>query len=160
MFKSLVLKLGMLSIAIGVIFWVRWAPQPPVQGIPSAAEKRAVASLGTELEEQQSRTEGPSSRNAQGPNIRTDAQDEPARAAIPSRLDLNRASARELESLPGIGAVMAQRVIAFRTSVGGFRSVEDLREVKGIGAKKFERIKSLVIVTTADSKTTREQSLL
>lgn len=160
MFKSLVLKLGMLSIAIGVIFWVRWAPQPTVQGIPSAAEKRAVASLGTEFDEQQSRTEGPSSRNVQGPNIRTAAEDEPAKAAIPSRLDLNRASARELESLPGIGAVMAQRVIAFRTSVGGFRSVEDLREVKGIGAKKFERIKSLVIVTTADSKTTREQSLL
>lgn len=160
MIKSLLLKLGMLSIAIGVIFWARWAPQPPVQGIPSAAEKRAVASLGTELEEQQSRTEGPSSRNVQGPNIRTAAEDEPGKAAIPSRLDLNRASARELESLPGIGAVMAQRVVAFRTSVGGFRSVEDLREVKGIGAKKFERIKSLVIVTKADSKTTREQSLL
>ncbi|MDF0675368.1 MAG: helix-hairpin-helix domain-containing protein [Nitrospira sp.] len=151
MIKSLLLKLGMLSMTIGVIFWVRWAPQPPIQGIPSAADKQVVASLATELEAREGRTEGPSSRNVQGPNIKAVAQKEPSKTAIHSRLDLNRASARELESLPGIGAVMAQRVVAFRTSVGGFRTVEDLREVKGIGAKTFDRLKSLVTVSTAKS---------
>lgn len=151
MIKSLLLKLGMLSMTIGVIFWVRWAPQPPVQGIPSAAEKQAVDSLATELEEREGRAEGPSSRNVQGPNVKAAARREPSKTAIHSRLDLNRASARELESLPGIGAVMAQRVVSFRTSVGGFRTVEDLREVKGIGAKNFDRLKSLVTVSTAKS---------
>ena len=149
MIKSLLLKLGMLSVTIGVMFWVRWAPQPPVQGTPSGAETQVVASPATELAERESRTEGPSSRNVQGLNVKAVARREPSKTAIHSRLDLNRASARELESLPGIGAVMAQRVVAFRTSVGGFRRVEDLREVKGIGAKKFDRLKSFVTVSTA-----------
>ncbi|HWG97610.1 MAG TPA: helix-hairpin-helix domain-containing protein [Nitrospira sp.] len=77
---------------------------------------------------------------------------EPSKTAVHSRLDLNRASAGELESLPGIGAVLAQRVIAFRESAGGFRTVEDLREVKGIGAKTFDRLKSLVTVSMAKSE--------
>jgi competence protein ComEA len=74
-------------------------------------------------------------------------------------LDLNQASAEDLETLPGIGAVLAQRVIAFRTSAGGFRAVEDLREVKGIGSKKFDRIKSLVTVSTAGSHGTKQREL-
>ena len=126
--KSLLLKLGMLSMTIGVVFWVRWAPQLPVQSISSTTEKQVVASLATELEERESRTAGSSNRIA---------LTEPSKTAVHSRLDLNRASAGELESLPGIGAVMAQRVIAFRESVGGFRTVEALREVKGIGAKEI-----------------------
>lgn len=152
MIKSLLLKLGMLSMTIGVIFWVRWTPQPPVQDIPSAAEKQVGASLVTELEEREGRTKDLSSRNVQGPNMKTVAQREPSgAAAVHSRLDLNRASARELESLPGIGVVIAQRVVAFRASVGGFRTVEDLREVKGIGTKTFDRLKPLVTVSTAKS---------
>jgi competence protein ComEA len=75
-------------------------------------------------------------------------------------LDLNRAKASELEALPGIGAVLAQRVIAFRESLGGFRKIEDLREVKGIGVKKFDQLKLLVTVSTADSKGTTERRVL
>jgi len=146
--KSLLLKLGMLCMTIGLVIWVRWVPQPPVQDIPSAAERQVVASLVTELEEREGRTKDLSSRNVQGPSMKAVAQREPSKAAIHSRLDLNHASTHELESLPGIGAVMAQRVVAFRTSVGGFRTVEDLREVKGIGAKTFDRLKPLVAVST------------
>ena len=157
MIKSLLLKLGMLSMTIGVVIWVRWAPQPPVQGIPSATEKQVIASRSTELEERESRSAGSSSRNVHGPNIKAAAQTEPSKTAIHSRLDLNRASARELELLPGIGAVMAQRVIAFRKSVGRFQRIEDLREVKGIGAKTYDRLKSLVTVSTGDSRRETEQ---
>ena len=160
MIKSLLLKLGMLSITIGVVFWVRWAPQPPVQDVSSATEKHVVASQAIGLDERESRTTGSSSRNAQGLNIDTVTQTEPSKTPIHSRLDLNRASAGELESLPGIGTVLAQRVIAFRESVGRFQKIEDLREVKGIGTKTFERLKPLVTVTNADLKTAREQSLL
>ena len=149
MIKSLLLKLGMLSLTIGVAFWARWSPQPPVQGIPSGTEKQVVASQATELEERDRRSAG-SSRNV-GPNIDTVAQMEPSTTPVRPRLDLNRASAGELESLPGIGAVLAQRVIAFRESVGRFQKIEDLREVKGIGAKKFDRLKSFVMVSAADS---------
>ena len=149
MIKSLLLKLGMLSLTIGVVFWARWSPQPPVQGIPSGTEKQVVASQATELEERDRRSAG-SSRNV-GPNIDTVAQMEPSTTPVRPRLDLNRASAGELESLPGIGAVLAQRVIAFRESVGRFQKIEDLREVKGIGAKTFDRLKSFVMVSAADS---------
>lgn len=151
MIKSLLLKLGMLLMTIGLVIWVRWAPQPPVQDIPSGTEKPIVASRAIELEAQGSRTAGSPNGNVQGANMKAVTLTEPSKTAVHSRLDLNRASARELESLPGIGAVMAQRVIAFRESVGGFRTVEDLREVKGIGAKKIDRLKSLVMVSTAKS---------
>jgi competence protein ComEA len=151
MIKSLFLKLGMLSMAIGVVFWVRWVPQPPAHGVPQATKNQLIASQSTELEEREGRTAGSSSQSAQGSIIDTVAQTEPSQTPIRSRLDLNRASAGELESLPGIGAVLAQRVIAFRESAGGFRAVEDLREVKGIGSKKFERIRSLVTVSTEKS---------
>jgi competence protein ComEA len=151
MIKALLLKLGMLSITVAVVLWVRWAPQPPSQGIPSATEKQVVASQATELAERERRTAVLSGRNVQGPNIDAVAQTGLSQTPIHSRLDLNRASAGELESLPGIGTVLAQRVIAFRESVGRFQKIEDLREVKGIGAKKFERLKSFVMVSAANS---------
>ena len=68
----------------------------------------------------------------------------------------SRATLDELESLPGIGAVLAQRVIDHRRSVGRFQAVESLREVKGIGATKFEQIKFLV--TVARGKTEKQPS--
>ncbi len=151
MITSLLLKLGMLAMTIGVVFWVRWAPQSPAPGFPSATEKQVVAAPVTQSAEQDRRTAGSSSRNVQGPNIDASAQTKPLQTPIHSRLDLNHASAGELESLPGIGAVLAQRVITFRESVGRFQKIEDLREVKGIGAKKFERLKSFVMVSAVNS---------
>jgi competence protein ComEA len=150
MIKSLLLKLGMLSLTIGLVVWVRWAPQPPVPRI-LPTEKPVLASRTIELEERESRSAGSSSGNVQGSNIDTVAQTEPSKSLIRSRLDLNRASAGELESLPGVGTVLAQRVVAFRESVGRFQKIEDLRRVKGIGAKKFERLKSFVKVSAANS---------
>ena len=78
-------------------------------------------------------------------------------AAVRRVVDLNRATAKELESLPGIGAVLAERVIAYRQSVGRFQSVEDLREVAGIGSKKFDRLKPLVTVAAAETKGKQEK---
>ncbi len=158
MIKSLLLKLGMLSMTIGVVIWVRWAPQPPVQA-PSVPEKQVVASRSTELEKRGSRTAGSSNQNAQGANMKAVALTEPSKTAVHSRLDLNRASAGELESLPGIGTVLAQRVIAFRESVGRFQKIEDLRGVKGIGAKKFERLKSFVMVSANSLQASEPQGL-
>ena len=57
-------------------------------------------------------------------------------------IDLNSATATELESLPGIGESYARNIIAARP----FSSVEDLKNVKGIGAKRFEQLKDFVTV--------------
>jgi competence protein ComEA len=157
MINSLLLKLGMLSMTIGVVFWARWAPQPPVQDILSATAEQAVSFKATKRTNQETRAVDFSRQNVQRSDINAVARTEPSKMPIRSRLDLNRASIDELETLPGIGTVLAQRVIAFRDSVGGFQKIEDLREVKGIGAKKYDRLKALVTVSTENSRHETEQ---
>jgi competence protein ComEA len=61
-------------------------------------------------------------------------------------LDINSASQEALESLPGIGPVLAQRIISYREANGPFATVEDLQKVDGVGADTFEKLKELVTV--------------
>ena len=63
-----------------------------------------------------------------------------------SLVNINTADARQLEQLPGIGPKLAQSIIEYREKKGGFRSVEELRGVKGIGPSKLEEIKGLVVI--------------
>lgn len=65
-------------------------------------------------------------------------------APAPTRLDLNRAGREELQGLPGVGPVMADRILTLRESLGRFRSLEELQSVRGIGPATLERIRSLV----------------
>ncbi|MFN2556222.1 MAG: helix-hairpin-helix domain-containing protein [Nitriliruptorales bacterium] len=62
------------------------------------------------------------------------------------RLDLNRASADELEELPGIGEVLAARIVEWRQEHGPFTSVGQLREVPGIGERIFQNLADLLSV--------------
>ncbi len=55
-------------------------------------------------------------------------------------IDLNRATKSELMNLPGIGEKTAEAIIAMREKIGKFRKLEELKKVKGIGDKKFEKI--------------------
>ncbi len=61
-------------------------------------------------------------------------------------LDINRATAEELERLPGIGPVLAARIVEYRRQHGQFQSVEELLEVRGIGPKRLEQIRPYVVV--------------
>jgi competence protein ComEA len=60
----------------------------------------------------------------------------PAGVAATGRIAINRASARDLEALPGIGPALAKRIVEERGKAGPFRSPSDLLRVKGIGPKK------------------------
>lgn len=62
------------------------------------------------------------------------------------KIDLNTATAAELDTLPSIGPVLAERILSFRQKKGGFTSVSELRDIEGIGPKKYEGIKDLVTV--------------
>ena len=59
-------------------------------------------------------------------------------------VSLSSASQAQLEELDGIGPALAQRIVEYRNQHGGFRSVEELQEVSGIGAKRFEALKGSV----------------
>ena len=62
-------------------------------------------------------------------------------------VNLNTATKDELVALPGIGPAKAQAIIDYRTQHGGFRQVEELKDVNGIGAKRFEKLKADLVVT-------------
>lgn len=64
----------------------------------------------------------------------------------PQPLDLNRATAADLDALPGIGPAVAARIIARRDSIGRYRSVEELDSVKGIGPALLAKIRPLVAI--------------
>jgi len=63
-------------------------------------------------------------------------------------VDINKATANDLQKLPGIGPSLAKRIVAYREKHGPFRRVEDLMAIKGIGFKKWNEIKPYVNVGT------------
>ncbi|WP_437033312.1 helix-hairpin-helix domain-containing protein [Streptomyces sp. enrichment culture] len=68
----------------------------------------------------------------------------PGGAGPVTPVSLNTATADQLDTLPGVGPVLAQHIIDYRTRHGGFRSVDELREVNGIGDRRFADLRNLV----------------
>lgn len=62
------------------------------------------------------------------------------------RIHLNRATAKELAQLPGIGAVLAERIVAHRERYGDFRRAEHLMMVRGVSDRRFRKIQDLIKV--------------
>ncbi|MBI1881426.1 MAG: helix-hairpin-helix domain-containing protein [Chloroflexi bacterium] len=94
---------------------------PPVQGGSSQGESSG---------------QGGSSRSAPGG----------AAPASGGLINLNTATLEQLDSLPGVGPAIAQRIIDYRESVGGFKTVEEITEVSGIGDATLAKIKDLITV--------------
>ena len=61
-------------------------------------------------------------------------------------ININTASAEELDALPGIGPAMAKRIIEYRETEGAFTAIEDIKKVKGIGEAKFEKMKDKICI--------------
>lgn len=68
----------------------------------------------------------------------------PAARPVDFKIDINHCGVFDIEALPGIGPVLAEKIAAYRDSIGGFKSIEDLKEVKGIGTAKFALIKDRI----------------
>lgn len=76
-----------------------------------------------------------------------------AMASAPAGLiNLNTATVAQLETLPGIGKATAERILEYRQKSGGFKKVEDLMNVRGIGEKSFLKMKPLITVTAPKSE--------
>jgi competence protein ComEA len=85
--------------------------------------------------------------NGNGPPGGSSAPGPTAAGTGPSRtIDLNRATVEQLDTLPGIGPVTAQRILQWRAQHGRFSSVEQLREVDGIGERRFAQLRNQVTV--------------
>lgn len=92
-------------------------------------------------------------RLADGQQIVVPKRVDPALAGLaqvasptPGRVNLNLASVAELDGLPGVGPVTAQRIVAYREQHGPFTNVEQLKAAKLVNAATFEKIKDLIVV--------------
>jgi competence protein ComEA len=75
-----------------------------------------------------------------------------AAAAQKASINLNTATLDQLETLPGIGRKTAERILEQRQKSGGFKKIEELMNIKGIGEKSFLKIKPMVFVTPKSDK--------
>ena len=147
MWQSLLLKLGMFAATMGVVFWIGWT-------VPASFDRGGNL---TDTSSEDSKTELSSSSSGQdtgGSSSPVSLMSNQPSNATPKRshqdlLDLNQATEEDFEALPGIGPRLAERILEYRKSAGAFHSPDELRAVKGIGKKTFERIRPLITVSAS-----------
>ncbi len=138
---SLLLKAAMLGFGFVAVLLAGWPkpPMAPIDHFPSLSESKTVQKIQHELPPVTSISNNePPRASKQGVKFQT--------ARVPSLVNLNVSSRKELESLPGIGKVLAGRIVTYRSTYGAFRQVEDLVNVSGIGEKRLKRLEPFVTV--------------
>lgn len=142
MLYSLLIKLCMLGMTLGVVLWIGWS-------VPQSRYTGAERPPDTNSPQESIRSTAPFAvPEAAVSPVQPQVVPPASNRSVEQKLDLNRATEQDFEALPGIGPVLAERIVEYRQARGAFRNVEQLRLVKGIGKKKFERIRSLIGVTS------------
>ena len=121
-------------------------------GFAQRADLRAINLAATVRDGQQIVVPRRGERSASAPPAgAAGAAGSPAAGATPgadtagaAKVSLGSATVEQLDALDGIGPTLAQRILKWRDANGGFRSVDQLREVEGIGEKRFEALRSAV----------------
>ena len=174
MMRSLLIKLAMLAVTLGSLIWIG-SVTPIRQVTPHQLQPATAAPISSPVRQPTivGSVVSPSAGAASGASESALTHASPKEEPTPSapmgssrpathespRVDLNHATASDLEALPGIGPKLAQRVIEHRASHGPFTKVEDLRQVQGIGHKKFDRLRPHVLVTNTRSPSRHKGTL-
>ena len=109
----------------------------------------AVIAIAIPAAAQQSAPAKPSAAKAAKPAAASSGKP----AATPTApVNLNTATQEQLESLPGVGAKAAERILEYRQKNGNFKKIEDLMNVQGIGEKSFLKLKPQVVVKALDRR--------
>jgi competence protein ComEA len=150
MLSTLLVRLAMVALTMAVVCWIGWK-------IPASrhAEALHAASL-VETAGPPPLPVPPTKPLAPPTPLQERRPQNPAQPFTTISLDVNRASQQDFERLPGIGPVLAGRIIEYREARGGFRDIEQLRRVKGIGKKTFERIREFVAIVSPVSRPARK----
>lgn len=159
---SLVLKLVVLGIGVLFVYWAGW-PQPSDQtdSLPSTSQANVPFSAtidtmqsGSVSLSQNAAPLVPQAGEEKGTRIHAvrNADNGPTGSVTAFIVDLNDGTSAEFAHLPGIGAVLAERIVAHRTAHGAFRRVEDLVLVPGIGEKRFQQLRPFVAVRGSTSE--------
>jgi competence protein ComEA len=146
---SFLWKCAVLGIGVLFVWWIGW-PQP-VSLPPHTLQAPSTA----QTHESRSKASSPEVELVHPvPTAVKEVQEEPGEGGT-VLVDLNEGTPDELAHLPGIGAVLAGRIVAHRTSHGAFRRVEDLVLVPGIGAKRLQQLRPYVGVRAPTSRMDR-----
>jgi len=154
----------LFAATLAVMLILRWqviaqtldtsATRPQVADTLAPASTSASSTLASSEEDAAARPvvaaiPDPSGAKAKAVSTRTGSSNASKAPRTPERiprLDLNRAGSAELQQLPGVGPVLANRIVSHRNLHGRFDKYEDLDDVKGIGAKMLEKLRPYLYV--------------
>ncbi len=147
-------KSGILGLGIVGALWVEW-PSPPESALDSSLQGSVSLEPLSQSVQQADRTGTlvPSlSQNRLLPTSDDAIKTMTHQVRSTSELiDLNRSFQRELQQLPGIGKVLADRIVTYRSTHGPFQQVSDLEGVVGIGEKRLKRLRPFVTIEESNS---------
>jgi len=154
--KAKYVALGALTVAIlagsGVLFWqIEKQNRSSEENPYSDAEKvrSEVDSLNKRIDDLNKALNDAKKETTTETTIKTRELGDSAQAAgseVSGLININTASASELDTLPGIGETYAARIIEYREANGGFKSTEEIKNVKGIGDVTYEKLKDKITV--------------
>jgi competence protein ComEA len=151
--KYLAINLVMLGVTVGIAYWALDHEEP--RPLLPASVTRTGSELATKTQTDALPPAPAATSIAPVTTSSPPARPQPGVRQTPRRpvifpINLNTAKMEEFTELPGIGEKLAERIVAYRRVHGRFRTVEDLREVKGIGKKRMERLRPLITITAHD----------